>query len=189
MILLIKYMRSERCTSVVREELEKLGLPYRSIAIGEVELSEPVPEAKLEKLDNELRKSKLALVRSNKALLIGKTKEAIRQLVNSSETLEKQGFSDYLTKTVNYDYNYLSKIFLETEGITVGKYFIRQRIRRAKELLIDKKHSLSEISYMLLYSSVAHLSNQFKNVTGYTPQQFRQRREKKCAKAGLSEQY
>lgn len=183
MILLIKYMRSERCCSVVREELEKLGLPYRTVTIGEVELSENITEEKLQQLDNALRKSKLAIIRNNKTLLIGKTKEAIRQLVNSSETLEKPDFAEYLTKTVNYDYISLSRIFLESEGITVGKYFIRQRIKRAKELLADKKASLSEISYMLLYSSVAHLSNQFKNITGYTPQQFRQRGEKSCAKS------
>lgn len=183
MVLLIKYMRSERCCSVVREELEKLGLPYISVTIGEVELSGSISEEKLQLLDNELRKSKLAIIRDNKAVLVGKTKEAIRQLVNSSETLEKPDFSEYITKTVNHDYISLSRIFLESEGITVGKYFIRQRIKRAKELLKDKKASLSDISYMLLYSSVAHLSNQFKNITGFTPQQFRQRREKNCAKS------
>jgi len=183
MVLLIKYMRSERCCSVVREELEKLGLPYRSVSIGEVELSENISEEKLQLLDNELRKSKLAIIRSNKTLLVGKTKEAIRQLVNSSETLEKPDFADYISKTVSHDYISLSRIFLEEEGITVGKYLIRQRIKRAKELLADKKSSLSEISYMLLYSSVAHLSNQFKKITGFTPQQFRLRREKRCAKS------
>ena len=166
MILLIKYMRSERCCSVVREELNKLGLPYRSVTIGEVELSDNVTEEKLQMLDNELRKSKLALIRNNKTLLIGKTKEAIKQLVISSETLEKPDFADYISKTVGHDYYSLSRIFLESEGITVGKYFIGQKIKRAKELLTDKKLSLSEISYMLLYSSVAHLSNQFKKITG-----------------------
>jgi len=183
MILLIKYMRSERCCSVVRRELKKLGLPYRSVTIGEVELSENISEEKLQLLDNELRKSKLAIIRDSKALLIGKTKEAISQLVNSSETVEKPDFSDYISKTVSHDYTSLSRIFLEAEGITVGKYFIRQRIKRAKQLLRDKKASLSEISFMLLYSSVAHLSNQFKNITGFTPQQFRQRKEKNCAKS------
>ncbi len=183
MILLIKYMRSERCCSVVREELKKLGLPYRSVTIGEAELSENITEEKLQRLDNELIKSKLKIIRNNKTLLIGKTKEAISQLVNSSATLEKPDLSEYITKTVNHDYISLSRIFLEEEGITVGKYFIRQRIKRAKELLTGKKASLSEISYMLFYSSVAHLSNQFKNITGFTPQQFRQRREKNCAKS------
>ncbi len=94
MVLLIKYMRSERCCSVVREELKKLGLPYISVTIGEVELSGSISEEKLQLLDNELRKSKLAIIRDNKALLVGKTKEAIRQLVNSSETLEKPDFSE-----------------------------------------------------------------------------------------------
>lgn len=183
MVLLIKYMRSERCCSVVREELEKLGLPYRSVTIGEVELSENISEAKLHLLDNELRKSKLAIIRNNKTVLIAKTKEAIKQLVNSSETLEKPDFADYIANAVNHDYISLSRIFLEEEGITVGKYFIRQRIKRAKELLTDRNSSLSEISYMLLYSSVAHLSNQFKKITGFTPQQFRLRREQRCAKS------
>lgn len=183
MILLIKYMRSERCCSVVREELEKLGLPYTSVTIGEVEFSENISEEKIQLLDNELRKSKLAIIRNNKTLLVGKTKEAIRQLVNSSDSLEKPDFAEYIARTVSHDYISLSRIFLEAEGITVGKYYIRQRIRRAKELLSDKKASLSEISYLLLYSSVAHLSNQFKKITGFTPQQFRQRREKRCAKS------
>jgi len=182
MVLLIKYMRSERCCSVVREELDKLGLSYRSVTVGEVELSENISEENLHLLDKELRKSKLAIIRDNKSLLIGKTKEAISQLVNSPDILEKPDFSDYISKTVSHDYTSLSRIFLESEGITVGKYFIQQRIKRAKQLLIDKKASLSDISYMLLYSSVAHLSNQFKNITGFTPQQFRKRREKNCTK-------
>ena len=111
MILLIKYMRSERCCSVVRNELEKLGLPYRSVTIGEVELPENITEEKLQLLDTALRKSKLALIRDNKTLLIGKTKEAIRKLVNHSETLEKPDFADYISKTVNHDYISLSRIF------------------------------------------------------------------------------
>jgi YesN/AraC family two-component response regulator len=179
-------MRSERCCSVVKKELTKLGLSYRSVTIGEVELSENITDEKLQLLDNELRKSKLAIIRDNKTLLIEKTKEAINQLVNTSETLERPDFAEYISKTVNHDYLSLSRIFLEAEGITVGKYYIRQRINRAKDLLVNKKASLSEISYMLLYSSVAHLSNQFKKITGFTPQQFRQRREKRCAKS-LSE--
>ena len=173
MILLIRNMESDRCISIVRDELKNLEVNYKSVELGEVELSEGISEEKLQVLNNTLKKSGLELVVSNKTFMINRIKEAVKQLVYYSDDLKRPNFSDYLSKKINYDYNYLSKIFSEMEDITIEKYYISQRIERAKEMLRQKEISLSEIAYKLLYSSVAHLSNQFKKVTGMTPFNFR----------------
>jgi len=182
MMLLIRNMESDRCKTIVKEELNKLGLHYNSVDLGEVELAENVSKVKLQMIDKALRKSGLELMISNKILLIAKIKEAIKQLVYFSEELHRPNFSEYISKKVNYDYNYVSKIFSEIEGITVEKYLIRQRVERVKHLLMSDKFSLNEIAFKLLYSSVAHLSNQFKKVTGLTPYTFRLLMDKRCKK-------
>ena len=177
MMLRIRNMESDRCKAIVKEELNKLGLHYKSVELGEVELKENITVYELELIDSALKKSGLELMSDNKTILIGRIKHAVNQLVYFSEDLSRPIFSDYISKQVNFDYNYLSKIFSEIEGITIEKYIIGQRIERVKELLVDERMSLNEIAYKMLYSSVSHLSNQFKKVTGLSPVQFRQLRD------------
>lgn len=179
MMLRIRNMESDRCKSIVIEELNKLGLHYKSVELGEVELKDNISNLKMQLIDAALKRSGLELMANNKSILIGKIKDAINYLVYFSEDLSRPNFSDYISKKVNFDYNYLSKIFSEGEGITIEKYIIHQRIERVKELLIYDGLSLNEIAYKMLYSSVAHLSNQFKKVTGLGPAQFRLLREKR----------
>ena len=174
MMLRIRNMESDRCKAIVREELNKLGLHLKSIELGEVELKESITGIELEMIDAALKKSGLELMSNSKTILIGKIKEAVNRLVYYSEDLSRPNFSDYISKQVNYDYNYLSKIFSEIEGITIEKYIIKQRVERVKEMLVYERLSLNEIAYKMLYSSVSHLSNQFKKVTGLSPVQFRQ---------------
>ena len=170
----IKNMESERCKTIVKEELNKLGLRYDSVELGEVELKENVSNEELQLIGAALKKAGLELIVDNTRQLIEKIKMAIKHLVYCSDDLLRTNASEYLSKIVNYDYNYISKIFSSNEGITIEKYIIQERIERVKKLLITGKFSISEIAYMLLYSSVAHLSNQFKKVTGLTPFVFRQ---------------
>jgi AraC-like DNA-binding protein len=114
---------------------------------------------------------------NQKTLLIDKIKDAVNEFIYFSDDITHPNFSAFITQKVNYDYNYLSKAFSETEGMTIEKYFIQQRIDRVKELIVYGGLSLNEIAYKLLFSSVAHLSNQFKKVTGLTPFTFRQSKD------------
>jgi AraC-like DNA-binding protein len=173
MMLLIRNMESDRCKAVVKDELSKLGVIYRSVDLGEVELSKNISDEKLELFADALKKSGLELIVNNKNLIVIQIKEAIKNLVHFSDGLVRPNFSRYISKKVNYNYNYLGKVFSEIEGITMEKYYILQRIERVKEMLMYDGISLSDISYRLYYSSVAHLSNQFKKVTGLTPFNFR----------------
>jgi AraC-like DNA-binding protein len=174
MRLQIRNMESERCKTIVKEEMNRLGLPYDSVELGEVELKHNVSSEELQLIDAALKKSGLELIVDNTSLLIGQIKTAIKHMVYCSDGLVRPNASEYLSKRVNHDYNYISKIFSSIEGITIEKYIILERIERVKKLLITGNFSLSEIAYKLLYSSVAHLSNQFKKVTGLTPFAFRQ---------------
>ncbi len=183
MILRIRNMESDRCRTIVKQELTKLGLPYRSVELGEVDLIENPSELKLQMFETAMKESGLELMPDTKSLIVGKIKAAVNQFVYSPDDLNKPDLPDYISKNVNYDYNFISKIFSDTEGITIEKYLIRQRIKRVKELLLDKSLSISDITYKMFYSSVAHLSNQFKKVTGLTPFQYKELREKKCKKS------
>lgn len=174
MMLLIRNMESERCKAIVKDELNKLNIQYKYVDLGEVEISTSISVEKLKVLGNALQESGLELMVSQKALLIERIKEAVHQFVYLSDDIKNPNFSDFISEKVNYYYNYMSKTFSEAEGITIEKYFIQQRINRVKELLVYGGLSLSEISYKLLFSSVAHLANQFKKVTGLTPFNFRQ---------------
>jgi YesN/AraC family two-component response regulator len=174
MWLQIRNMESERCKTIVKEELNNLGVAFSSVDLGEVELKHNVSYKELQLIDAALKKSGLELIVDNTRQLIENIKMAVKHLVYCSDGLLRLSTSEYLSKRVNYDYNYISKIFSNIEGITIEKYVILERIERVKKLLITGKFSLSEIAYMLLYSSVAHLSNQFKKVTGLTPFVFKQ---------------
>jgi AraC-like DNA-binding protein len=186
MMLRIRNMESDRCKAIVMEELNKLGLRYNSVELGVVELNENISSFKIQLIDSALKKSGLELLANNKSLIVEKIKEAVNHLVYYSDDISRPNISEYISKRVNYDYKYLSRIFTEVEGTTIEKYIIGQRIERVKELLIYDGLSLSEIAYKMLYSSVAHLSNQFKKVTGMSPVQYRQQRLKNAERAVIA---
>lgn len=175
-------MESERCKTIVKHELRRLGIHYKYVELGEVELSNGISPDKQEIFANSLKRSGLELMVNQKTVLIDKIKDAVTEFISFSDDISNPNFSAYITKKVNYDYNYLSKAFSEAEGITIEKYFIQKRIDRVKELLVYGGYSLNEIAYKLLFSSVAHLSNQFKKVTGLTPFNFRHSKDNSSKK-------
>ena len=166
MKLFIKYMVSIRCKMVVKSELDKLGLHYLKVELGEVNIKENLTDEQRNQLKTELLKSGLELMDDKKAILIEKIKNLIVEMVHYSEEVPKTNFSDFLSEKLNHDYTYLANLFSEVTGITIEQYMIAHKIERVKELLIYDELTLTEISYRLNYSSVAHLSNQFKKVTG-----------------------
>ncbi len=171
-------MVCNRCILVVQQELEKLDIPYSKIDLGDVEMERaPVPE-KLEALGKQLHTLGFELLDDKKTTLVEKLKTTIIRLIhgNENETLNTK-LSVYLQESLQVDYHYLSTLFSSTEGLTIEKYVILQRIERVKELLQYDEMNLSEIADSLGYSSVQHLSQQFKKVTGLTPTGYRQLKE------------
>jgi len=177
--LFIKYMVSIRCKMVVKAALKKLGLHFIIVDLGEIEIMEELTEEKREELKAELMKSGLELMDDKKAILIEKINNIIIEMIHYSEELPKVNYSDYISEKMNYDYTYLSNIYSEVKGITIQQFIILHKVERAKELLIYDEMNLTEISYKLNYSSVAHLSNQFKKITGLTPTHFKQMKNKR----------
>ena len=180
MLLQIRNMESSRCITVVKNELNKLGLQFTSVNLGEVELKTDVSVEDLQMLDKALRLAGLELIDDIKNLLVKKINAAIYQLIYLSDDFPKPNFSKYISNKVNFDYSYLSSVFAGVHGITIAKEIIMQKIERVKDLLLNADLSLGEIAFKLQYSSVAHLSNQFKKVTGITPSFFRQKNTSKC---------
>src|SRR5579863_9308014 len=178
MKLYIKYMVSLRCKMIVKSELDKLGLHYGAVELGEVEVKEMITDTQRQQLKNALLKTGLELMNDKKTMLIEKIKNVIVEMVHYADERPKANFSDYLTEKLHYDYTYLANLFSEVTGITIEHYIIAHKIERAKELLIYDELSLTQISYKLNYSSVAHLSNQFKKVTGLTPTFFKHLKQK-----------
>lgn len=170
----IKYMVSLRCKLVVKSALDKLGLTYGVVELGEVQVKENITSAQRAQLKAILAKSGLELMDDKKAMLIEKVKNIIVEMVHYSEEGPHLNFSDILAEKLNYDYTYLADLFSQATGITIEHYIIAHKIERVKELLLYDELNLTEISYKLNYSSVAHLSNQFKKVTGLTPSYFKQ---------------
>ena len=164
---------------VVKSEFEKLGLQTISVELGEVELQEIITEDQKEILLQNLQALGFDLIDDKKSKTIEKIKNLIVDLVHHKNNELKVNLSDYLAENLNQDYNSLSNLFSEIENTTIEKYFISQKIEKVKELLIYNELSLSEIADILNYSNVAHLSNQFKKITGFTPTHFRQLKDKK----------
>jgi AraC-type DNA-binding domain-containing proteins len=164
---------------VVKDVLKNLGIRYLSINLGQVELFEDIPNVQLEQIRAGLRQSGLELMDDKKSVLIEKIKDIIIEMVHYEEELPKVNFSDYLTEKLNYNYTYLANLFSETEGITIEHFIIIHKIERVKELIIYDELNLTEIAWKLHYSSVAHLSHQFKKVTGLTPTFFKALKNKK----------
>ncbi len=184
MKLFIKYMVSIRCKMVVKSELDKLELHYSKVELGEVDLKETLDAEQRALLKAALLQSGLELMDDKKAILIERIKNVIVELVHYAEEPGKTNFSDLLSEKLNYDYTYLANLFSEVTGITIEQYLITHKIERVKELLLYDELSLTEISYRLNYSSVAHLSSQFKKVTGLTPTYFRKLRLRKLSMPG-----
>lgn len=179
MRIYIKNMVCDRCVMVVRSELEKLNLHPVSVELGQVELSEDITEEKKAELNTILEKVGFEIIDDKRSRIIEKIKNSIIQLVQKESPERKINLSDHLSQELHYDYNYLSTLFSEIEGITIEKFLIRQKIEKAKELLVYDELTLSQIADFLGYSSVAHLSSQFKQVTGFTPSYFKTIREKR----------
>jgi AraC-like DNA-binding protein len=174
MTLQIRNMASNRCIAYVMKELNKLGLKYKTVELGKVEFNNTVPPEYLSVLDNALKEIGLEIIGEKKDYYIEKIKTAIQQWMQLSENHKKISISEYISRKVNHNYGFLSNLFSRTQGITIEKYIINQKIVRVKELLIYSDLTLNEIAYRLGYSSVAHLSGQFKKVTGLTASQFRE---------------
>jgi len=167
-------MVSTRCKIVVKEELKKLGLHFVVVDLGEVEIMEELSSEKWNQLNTALISSGLELMEDKKAILIEKIKNVITEMIHHTDEALKINYSDYISEKLDYDYTYLSNLFSEIKGITIQQFIIVNKIERAKELLLYDELNLTEISYKLHYSSVAHLSNQFKKITGLTPSHFKQ---------------
>ena len=172
-------MVSNRCKIVVKEVLKKLGLHFIIVDLGEVEIMETLSSEQLEQLKIELNISGLELMDDKRAVLIEKIKNVIIDMIHHTDELPKVNYSDFISEKVHYDYTYLSNMFSEVKGITIQQFIIIHKIERAKELLLYDELTLTEISYKLHYSSVAHLSNQFKKITGLTPSHYKQLKDKK----------
>ncbi|MEN2284387.1 helix-turn-helix domain-containing protein [Algoriphagus sp. SE2] len=179
MKLYIKYMVSLRCKMMVIEELKKIGVQPLTVELGMVELLEDITEVQRNQLKIDLLKSGLELLDDKKSILIEKIKNVIIEMVHYSDELPKVNYSDYLSKKLGYDYTYLANIFSEVKGITIQQFIILHKIERVKELLIYDELNLTEIAHKMHYSSVAHLSNQFKKITGLTPSFYKQLKDKR----------
>jgi AraC-like DNA-binding protein len=166
-------MVSLRCKIVVKEELDKLKLEHTSIELGEVNLKKDISGDERELLRKGLLKKGLELIDDKKSLLIAQTKVIIIELIHYSEENTKINYSDYISEKLNYNYNQIATLFSEVTGTTIANYIIINKIERVKELLLYDELSLTEISHLMEYSSVAHLSGQFKRITGLTPTYFK----------------
>ncbi len=174
MKLYIKFMVSLRCKMMVRAELENLGLKIVTLELGMVEILEDITDEQKCLLKSNLFKSGLELLDDKKSILIEKIKNVIIEMIHYCDELPKENYSDYISEKLNQDYTYLANIFSEVKGITIQQYIIIHKIERIKELLLYDELNLTEISYKLHYSSVAHLSNQFKKITGLSPSFYKQ---------------
>lgn len=178
MKLVIKNMVSVRCKLIVKSELENLNIHFSVLELGEVEVEAGLSLLQLQALAAGLQKSGLELLEDRKSILIERIKNIIIEMIHYSEEPPMQNFSFFLSEKLQYDYSYLSSIFSEVNGITIGNFIIAHKIERVKELLVYDELSLTQIAGKLHYSSVSHLSNQFKKVTGLTPSFFKQMKHK-----------
>ena len=167
-------MVCNRCKAAVKAELEKHGLHPLNVELGEVELQEKdLSQAQLKDLDNTLKEAGFELIDDRKSRIIEKIKNIIVDLVHYNNEAPQEKHSVLISKQLNYDYPYLSKLFSEVEGITIEQYIIHQKVEKIKEYLVYDELTLTEIAWRMGYSSVAHLSAQFKKVTGLPPSHFK----------------
>ena len=171
-------MVSNRCKMLVREELKKLDLHF-IVDMGEVDIMEDITTEQREQIRKALLESGLELMDDKKSVLIEKIKAVIIEMVHYTEELPKINFSNFLSEKLHHDYTYMANLFSDVEGTTIEKFIISHKIERVKELIIYDEVNLTEIAWLMHYSSVAHLSNQFKKVTGLTPSHFKQLKVKR----------
>ena len=177
--LYIKNMVCIRCKMVVKDQLAKLGLHYTTVELGEADIVENITDEQREKIRAGLLRSGLELMDDKKSVLIQKIKNVIVEQVHYSEEPLAVNFSEFISQKLHHDYTYLANLFSEVQGITIEKFIITHKIERVKELLVYNELTLTEIAYQMHYSSVAHLSTQFKKVTGLTPSHFKQLKDKR----------
>ncbi len=171
-------MVCDRCILVVKQELEKLGLHAEKVTLGEVILDEGLTQYLAEKFDSSLLALGFERIDDRKARLIESIKKNVIQKIHHTKLVDRKfNWSTILAEELHYEYNYLSNLFSSVEGITLEQYIIRQKIERVKELLFYDELSLSEIAERMGYSSVAHLSGQFKKITGTTPSEMKKARK------------
>lgn len=171
-------MVSNRCKIAVKDALKKLKLHFVVVDLGEVDIMENITDEQRAQLKLELFNSGLELMDDKRAMLIEKIKNVIVEMVHHSEEAIKVNFSDYLSEKLNHDYTYLANLFSEVQGTTIEQFIIVHKIERIKELIIYGELNITEIAWKMNYSSVAHLSNQFKKVTGLSPSHFKQMKNK-----------
>lgn len=172
-------MVCDRCKMVVKAELDKLGLHYIMEELGEAEIMEEISETQIKLLDLSLRESGLELMNDGSMILVERIKTTIIELIHFNDQQLKINLSDHLSEKLNYNYTYLSNLFSKVKGTTIEKYYLAHKIERVKELLVYNELNLTEIAYKMHYSSVAHLSNQFKKMTGLTPSHFKGLKQKR----------
>jgi AraC-like DNA-binding protein len=179
MKLYIKYMVSIRCKMMVKEALKKMGLHFIVVDLGEVEIMENITDEQRQELKTTLLKSGLELMDDKKAMLIERIKNVVIEMVHYADEIIKINFSDYLSEKLNYDYTYMANLFSEVQGTTIEQFIISHKVERIKELIIYGEWNITEIAHRMNYSSVAHLSSQFKKVTGLSPSHFKQLKDKR----------
>ena len=172
-------MVSNRCKMAVKEELKKLGLHFIIVELGEVEIMESITAEQREHLQEGLQHSGLQLMDDKRAVLIEKIKAVVIEMVHHTDEMIKINFSDYLSSSLNYDYTYMSNLFSEVQGTTLEKFVIAHKIEKIKEYISYGELNMSEIAWKMNYSSVAHLSHQFKKTTGLSPTHFKTLRDMK----------
>jgi YesN/AraC family two-component response regulator len=169
---------------IVKSELEKLGIEYSSVELGEAQISGSISTKQLTQLNAALKKTGLELMDDNKTILVEKIKTIIIELVHYSDDQIKINLSDFLSEKLNHNYTYLSNLFSEVKGTTIEKFYLSHKVEKVKELLVYDELNLTEIAWKLHYSSVAHLSNQFKKMTGLTPSHFKSLKHKRRSALG-----
>ena len=179
MRIYIKYMVSQRCKMVVEAELKKVGIDYRSIEVGSVEVDEPINVEILTHFGENLLKFGLELLDDKKGIIIEKIKNVVIEMIHYADEMPKENFSTYISNKLGYDYTYIANIFSEISGSTLHHFIISHKIEKIKELLIYDELNMSEIANKLGYNSSAHLSTQFKNATGLTPSFYKKIKKKR----------
>ena len=179
MKLHIKNMVSIRCQMIVKQELQKLGLHFIMVELGEVEIMENILGDQREQIRIALLQSGLELIDDRRSVLIEKIKNAAIEMIHHKNELIKINFSDYLSGKLNHDYTYLANLFSQIQGTTIEQFIIAHKIERIKELIIYDELTITEIAWKMNYNSLAHLSNQFKKVTGLSPSHFKQLKVKR----------
>lgn len=172
-------MVSNRCKMTVKEELKKLGLHFVLVELGEVDIMDDLNVEQLEELKTALLNSGFELMDDKKAVLVERIKNTIIEMVHHSDENIKIKLSDYLSEKLNHNYTYMANLFSAVRGITIEQFVIAHKVEKIKELILYDELNITEIAWKMNYSSVAHLSNQFKKVTGLTPSHFKQLKNKR----------